>query len=403
MDGPAVVVAFVVTCAGASGEGDYRLLMEGAQVPGYHWLRAIRVAQENNGGHEVSKRTHVIAAIGGDGVGPELVTEALRLLAAVSRLDGFDCEVRSFPHSGAHYRATGEMLGEAALKEIAATESLLFGAVGDPDLPLGTMERGLLFGLSRGLGFSVSVRPGTLYADWLTPLKNRAAGSIDMVIVRDASEDILAGQGAQMHAGTRDEVTVALQAYTAGSVERVLRHAYALARGRRRRLSVVTQANSIQAHSIWTRIARELSAEYPEVELEDVYPDAMAARMVMEPDSIDVVATTLWIGGTLSDLLGAVVGGIGLIGSCRINPERKFGLFEPAHGSAPKYTGRNVVSPLATFRSLAMLLEYINEAPSARRIEAAIARAIESGRIRSVSTRGPTRTTDATDAVIECL
>jgi isocitrate/isopropylmalate dehydrogenase len=351
----------------------------------------------------LARKKHVIAAMGGDGVGPELVTEALRLLEAVATADGFDCEVRSFPHSGGHYRKTGEMLGEAALKEIAATESLLFGAVGDPDLPLGTMERGLLFSLTRGLGLSVSVRPGTLYADWLTPLKNRAAGSIDMVIVRDAAEDILSGQGAQIHPGTPREVTVALQAYTAGSVEQVLRHAYALARRRRRRLTVVTQANSIQAHTLWTRLARELAPEYPEVELEDVYPDAMAARMILEPDSIDVVATTLWIGGTLSDLLGAVVGGIGLIGSSRFNPERRFGLFEPAHGSAPKYTGKNVVSPLATFRALAMLLETIGEAPSARRIEAAIAKSIASGRVRSVSTRGPTRTTEATDAVIACL
>jgi isocitrate/isopropylmalate dehydrogenase len=146
-----------------------------------------------------------------------------------------------------------------------------------------------------------------------------------------------------------------------------------------------------------------MSAEYPDVALEDAYPDAISARMVMEPDTIDVVATTLWIGGTLSDLLGAVVGGIGLIGSCRLNPERRFGLFEPAHGSAPKYTGKGVVSPLATFRSLAMLLEYIGEAPSARRIETAIAKSITSGRIRSVSTRGPTRTAEATDAVIACL
>ena len=351
----------------------------------------------------MSKRSHIISAMGGDGIGPELVTEALRLLDAVAKADGFDCEVRSFPHSGAHYRATGELLNEAAIKAIGDTESLLFGAVGDPALPLGTMERGLLFGLTRAFDFRVSVRPGTLYADWLTPLKNRAAGSIDMVIVRDASEDILSGPGAQIHAGSRDEVTVAVQTYTAASVEGVLRRGYELAKNRRRRLTVVTQANSIQAHTLWTRLAHELSPEYPEIELEDVYPDAMAARMVMEPDTIDVVATTLWLGGTMSDLLGAVVGGIGLIGSARINPKSGFGLFEPAHGSAPKYTGRGVVSPLATFRALAMLLEQIGEAASARRIEAAIAKAITSGRIRSVSTRGPTRTAEATDAVMACL
>lgn len=351
----------------------------------------------------MAKRKHVISAMGGDGVGPELVIEALRVLEAVTKLDGFDCEVRHFPHSGKHYRATGELIGEKAIQEIAATESLLFGAVGDPDLPLGTMERGLLFGLTRGLGFKYTQRPGTLYADWLSPLKNRAAGSIDMVIFRDASEDILSGPGAQIHPGTKQEVTVALQAYTADSVETVLRHAYAMANSRRRKLTLVTQANSINAHTIWTRIANELQAEFPAVELEEAYPDAASASMVLEPDRFDVIATTLWLGGNLSDLLGAIVGGIGLIGSGRINPDRNFGLFEPAHGSAPKYTGKGVVCPLATFRALAMLLDQINESPSARRIEAAIAKAITSGRIRSVSTRGPTRMVEATDAVIDCL
>jgi 3-isopropylmalate dehydrogenase len=346
---------------------------------------------------------HRIGVMGGDGVGPELVAQGLRVLERLAELEGFRYELVSYPHSGAHFRKTGELISESTIEEIGTLDSLFFGAVGDPELPEATMERGLLLPLVESLDLGIGVRPATLYAERLTPLKGMSDGAIDMVIVRDTTEDCFVAPGGIVRKGTDDEVSIGLLVYTHKAVERTVRYAFELAARRRCRLSVVSQANAVPSHSIWPRTARQLAAEYPSVQLRELYPDVGAMVMVSEPDQLDVVVTTYWIGGILTDLIGAVVGGIGGIGSGRISTERGFGLFEPAHGSAPKYTGQNRVSPIATLRALTMLLYQIGETRSARRLERAIMTAVRSGQIPGVTTRSGIGTIEATDAVIAGL
>lgn len=346
---------------------------------------------------------HRIGVMGGDGVGPELVREGLRALERASELDRFDYELVHYPHSGNHYRATGVLIEDATIAEIGELDALFFGAVGDPTLPEGTMERGLLHRIVDGLDLGVGVRPGTLYADHLCPLKGVGAGDIDAVIVRDTSEDAFVAPGGVLRKGTADEVSLGLLVYTRLAVERVTRYAFELARRRRRHVTLVSQSNAIQSHGIWPRVTHEISAEYADITVRELYPDAAAMAFVTEPQSIDVLLTTFWFGGILSDLLGGVIGGIGLLGSSRMNLEKRVGVFEPAHGSAPKYTGLDKVSPMGTLRALAMLLDHVGETRSAERIEGAIREVIATGEVPGVSTRSGIGTTAATDAVIAAL
>jgi 3-isopropylmalate dehydrogenase len=341
--------------------------------------------------------------MGGDGVGPELVAHGVRVLSAVAAIEGLSFDAVEFPHSGAHYRATGELISDAALADIRSLDSLLFGAVGDPELPRGTMEHGLLMAIALRLDLGIGVRPATLYGEHLTPLKGRGAGDIDLVIVRDTSEDVFATPVAPVHAGTVHEVGVGVFVHTRAAVERTIRYAFRLAETRRRRVTLVCQANSLPGHEIWSRAATVVAAEHPDVELREVAPDVGTMLLITEPDELDVIATTCWLGGNLTDAMGAIVGGIGLCASARLSDDGRFGLFEPAHGSAPKYTGLDRVSPMGTIRAVAMMLDTVGEASAARRIEAAIARALGTRRVPSVSTKGPMGTTEATDVVIEEL
>lgn len=346
---------------------------------------------------------HRIGVMGGDGVGPELVREGLRVLERTAQLDGFDFELVHYPHSGAHYRSTGVLIEQDTVEQIGGLDALLFGAVGDPQLPEGTMERGLLHRIIDGLDLGIGVRPGTLYAEHLSPLKGVGPGDIDIVIVRDTSEDAFVAPGGILRPGTPHEVSLGLLVYTRLSVERVTRHAFELASRRRQHVTVVSQSNAVQSHQIWPRVTMEVAEEYPDVVVRQLYPDAAAMALVMEPPSIDVLLTTMWIGGILSDLLGAVIGGIGLVGSSRLNLERHFGLFEPAHGSAPRHAGADRVSPMATLRALSMLLDHVGETPSAERIERAISTVLSTGQVPGVSTRSGMGTIAATDAVIDAL
>lgn len=346
---------------------------------------------------------HRIGVMGGDGIGPELVAQGLRVLEKVAELDGFDYQLVDMPHSGRHYRETGVLIDDATIAEIGKLNALFFGAVGDPSLPEGTMERGLLHRIVDGLDLGVGVRPGTLYAEHLSPLKGVGPGDIDIVIVRDTSEDAFIAPGGVVRPGTVHEVSLGLLVYTRLAVERVTRHAFQLAAQRRKHVTLVSQSNAIAAHEIWPRVAREVAAEYPDITLRELYPDAAAMALVTAPREIDVLLTTFWFGGILSDLLGGIIGGIGLLGSARLNLDRRIGLFEPAHGSAPKYTGTNRASPMATLRALAMLLEHVGEDRSGQRIERAIAYVMSTGRVPDVSTRSPVGTVEATDEVLRAL
>jgi isocitrate/isopropylmalate dehydrogenase len=347
---------------------------------------------------QIAGPLHRIAVMPGDGVGPELVGQAERVLEATAELEPFGYELVRYPHSGSYYRTTGVLLDPAAFDDLQACDSLLFGAAGDPDLPIGTMEKALIVELSARLGLSVGIRPIKLHAEWLSPLK--AAAALDIVIVRDTTEGELAIPGGSLHSGTPFEATASIVMHTRHGVDRALSHGFELARRRRRRVAVVAQANALGAHRIWHERAVEMARYYPDVELELLYPDAAAMDLIRSPARFDVIVTTIMIGGILTDLAAALVGGIGLVASSRINPSSGFGMFEPAHGSAPKYTGTGQVCPIATIEAVAMLLDHLGEMEASKRIHVAVSEALSSREILDVSTASQLGTAGATDVVL---
>lgn len=348
--------------------------------------------------------THRIAVMGGDGVGPELVAEAVRVLRAVAELDGFAVELVALVNSGEHYRRTGVLLDADTLDVLRSCESLLFGAAGDPALPAGFVERALILDVSRELGLCLGVRSAYLHHERLTPLKGRGRGDVDVVIVRDTTEGELAIPGGGVQAGTPYEVSASVVVHTAHGVERAVRHAFGLAqRRRRRKVTLVAQSNVLAPHRLWEQVFDRVKEEFPDVEAESLLPDNAALRVVVDPPAFDVVVTSLLFGGILTDLVAGLVGGTGLVGSSRFNPATRFGLFEPAHGSAPKYAGQGRVSPVATLRALAMLLDNVGEPAAARRIEAAVDEVLVTGAVPDATTRSGLSTTAVTDRVLGAL
>lgn len=347
--------------------------------------------------------THRIAVMAGDGVGPELIEEALRVLETVARLHSIDYETDVFPHSADHYRETGVLFDEAAYERLRVCDSLLFGAAGDPGLPIGTMERALILDLARNLGLDVGLREVFLHTPDLSPVSGMKRGDVDLVIVRNSSEGEVAIPGGSLQPGTPYEATASIVMHTRFGVDRALSHAFRLAEGRRGKLRVVCQANGLTAHRIWAESLERMAGDWPGVEAELLYPDHAASLFITDPASYDVIATTTMLGGIYSDLGAALIGGIGLIGSARINPDSGMGMFEPAHGSAPKYAGLGRVCPLATFKALAMLLDHLGETAAAGQVNGAIDEALVSRRVPDVTTRSPLDTSQVTDVILELL
>jgi 3-isopropylmalate dehydrogenase len=345
-------------------------------------------------------RRHRIGLMPGDGIGPEVVAEAERVLEAAAAIEDIDLELVRFPHSGAHFRATGELLDGESLDQVLGCEALLFGAAGDPDLPVGTMERALIVDLGRRAGLTLGIRPIKLHADDLSPLKEAARRQLDLVIVRDIAEGELVLPGGTVRAGTPFETTSSMVVHTRAGVDEVLRYGFDLAGQRGRKVTVVAQANALGAHRIWHERALAVSPEFPQVDLELSYPDAAAMDMVRRPDRFDVIVSTIMLGGILTDLGAALVGGMGLVASERLNPTSGFAVFEPAHGSAPKYAGTGRACPLATVEALAMLLAHIGEKRAGSLVGTAVTEALAGGDIPDVSTSSPLGCRGATDAVL---
>jgi 3-isopropylmalate dehydrogenase len=338
----------------------------------------------------------------GDGVGPEVTAEALRVLDAVAALDGLDVEVRHFPHRVGYVDATGEQISAETIDVIAGYDALLFGAQGGPTdgrVPVGGRP---LMAITERLDLSVGIRNVRLYAERLSPLRV-PGGCFDITLVRDTSEDAFAVPGGVAHSGEDHEVSLGTLVYTRTAVDRALTVALEQAATRRGRLHLVTQVQGIAAHSIWHRRLEVLAVDFPAVEVETMLPDTAASQLVEGPGEFDVIVTTYQLGGILSNLMATVAGGVGLLPSGRINPVRRFGLFEPAHGTAPRHVGKETVSPVGAFRALAMLLDFTGSASSAARIEHAVASVLGSGQLRDVTTRSGVSTSGVTDIILDAL
>ncbi|WP_254849318.1 3-isopropylmalate dehydrogenase, partial [Mycobacterium sp. GA-1841] len=296
-----------------------------------------------------------LAVIAGDGIGPEVIAEALKVLDAV--LPGVD---RTEYDLGARrYHATGELLTTETIEELRGYDAILLGAIGDPSVPSGILERGLLLKLRFALDHHVNLRPGRLYPGVASPLSG--VTGIDFVVVREGTEGPYTGNGGALRVGTPHEVATEVSVNTAFGVERVVRDAFARAQSRRKHLTLVHKTNVLTfAGSLWSRVVAEVGAEYPDVEVAYQHIDAATIHMVTDPGRFDVIVTDNLFGDIITDLSAAVCGGIGLAASGNIDATRTNpSMFEPVHGSAPDIAGQGIADPTAAVMSVALLLAHL--------------------------------------------
>ena len=345
---------------------------------------------------------HRIAVIPGDGIGPEVVREAVRVLDRVAAQEGFRVERTTLPFGAEHYLETGEIFPDSAYQEVSKHDAILLGAIGDPRIEVGLLEFGIIARLRFGLDLYVNLRPVRLYAEHLCPLKDKGPEHIDFIVVRENTEDAYAGMRGFFKKGTPDEIATQEIIFTRKGVERVIRYAFELARSRnkRKKLTLIDKANAVRAMDLWTRTFAEVGAEYPDIAREHNYIDAACMYVVRDPAQYDTVVTSNMFGDIFTDLCAMIQGGLGIAASGNIHPGR-VSLFEPIHGSAPKYTGKGVANPLATIMAVEMMLEWLGEAAAARRIEGAVAGLLRSKRLPSVGTDSGFGTTQIGDLVLE--
>lgn len=348
---------------------------------------------------------YTIAVIPGDGIGPEVVREGLRVLKAVSQLDAFEYELKEYPFGSEHYLRTGELIAEPILKEFMQMDAIYLGAIGDPRVEVGLVERGVVGAIRWGvLDLYVNLRPIKLYAEHLCPIKGKKPEDVDLIVVRENTEDLYAGAGGFMHKGTPDEVAVQEMLFTRKGVERVVRYAFELARKRNKgkKVTLVDKANAIRAMDLWTRTFREVGEEYPDIEKDHAYVDAACMWMVKNPEWFEVVVVSNMFGDIITDLGAVIQGGMGIAASGNIHPGR-VSMFEPIHGSAPKHAGKGIASPIAAIEAVKLMIEYLGEDKSAARIESAIEGLLRSGKIASIATDSGLKTSEVGDMVVEAM
>lgn len=314
-----------------------------------------------------------LAVIPGDGIGPEVVAEGLKALSAVLAGSDVNISTTTYDLGAARWHRTGETLTDEDLESIKTHDAILLGAVGDPSVPSGVLERGLLLKLRFALDQYVNLRPNKYYPGVPTPLAN--PGEIDFLVVREGTEGLYCGNGGVVRQGTPHEIATEVSVNTAFGVERVVRYAFEKAQARpRKKLTYVHKHNVlVNAGHLWRRTVEAISQEFPEVAVDYLHVDAATIFLVTDPGRFDVLVTDNLFGDILTDEAGAVTGGVGLAASGNINPERAYpSMFEPIHGSAPDIAGRQVADPTATIASVALLLDHLGFAPEARRIERAI-------------------------------
>ncbi|CAA7601133.1 Isocitrate/isopropylmalate dehydrogenase, conserved site [Acididesulfobacillus acetoxydans] len=349
-------------------------------------------------------RNYKIGVIPGDGVGPEVIAEGLKVLEDVSRKDGFTYELTYYPYSAQHYLDTGETMPKAILEEYRTLDAIYLGALGDPRLEPGFIEKPVIMGLRFGLDLYINLRPIKLYAEQFCPLKGKTPADVDLVVVRENTEDAYTGIGGIFKEGTADEVAIAEMVFTRKGAERAIRYAFDLARRRnkKKKVTMVDKANAIRPMDLWTRTFAEVGEEYPDIEKEHAYIDAACMWMVKNPEWFDVVVTSNLFGDIITDIGAMIQGGLGVAASGNIHPGQ-ISMFEPIHGSAPKYAGKGVVNPMAAIAAAGMLLDYVGERGSAARIESALQAALTSGKIQSLGADSGLSTSRVGELVREAL
>ena len=344
--------------------------------------------------------THTIGLIPGDGIGPEVTREGVKVLDAVAAIEGFSYRAVEYPYSGEYYLKTRELVPDSVIDEWRGLDAVLLGAIGHPDVEPGLVERSVIMGLRMGLDLYVNLRPVKLFAEHLCPLKGKRPADVDFVVIRENTEDAYSGAGGVLRKGTPDEIAMAEMVFTRKGTERVIRFAFEIARSRpRRKLTMVDKANAIRAQDVWTRTFAEVGREYPDVKQDHLYVDACCMMMVKSPEAFDVVVTTNLFGDIITDLGAMIQGGMGTAASANIHPGRN-GMFEPIHGSAPDIAGQGIASPIGAILSAGMLLDFLGQKEAASRVESAVASLLISKRVPSADASSGLTTAQIGDMVV---
>jgi tartrate dehydrogenase/decarboxylase/D-malate dehydrogenase len=348
-----------------------------------------------------------IAVIPGDGIGEEVAPEGMRVLDALAELTGaFRMHYEYFPWGCKYYLQNGRMMAEDGLEILRGFDAIYFGAVGFPTVPDHISLRGLRLPICQGFEQYVCYRPSKILPGVKSPLAGKSVGDIDFVVIRENTEGEYAGAGGRAHRGLPEEVAIETSIFTRVGVERVVRYAYHLAQGRPRRHLVSATKSNAQQHGMtfWDDVVSEVGREFPDVKTERVLIDALSARFVLRPESLDVVVASNLFGDILTDLGAAICGSMGIAPSGNINPERTYpSMFEPVHGSAPDIVGKGIANPIAMIWSGAMMLDFLGEPDAARLVESAIQAVTADGSQLTPDLGGRATTQQVTDAVIARL
>ncbi len=327
-----------------------------------------------------------IGVLAGDGIGPEVIREGLKVLEAAARKEKVRCELVNYDLGGERYLKTGELVPDSVLAELRKLDAIYLGAIGHPQVKPGVLEKGVLLKIRFELDMYINLRPIVLYPGVWTPLKDKGPESINFVVVRENTEGAYCGIGGVFKKDTPDEVGIQEDVNTRKGVERCIRYAFEYTRKRnnRKKLTLVDKANVLTyAHDLWRRAFAQVGEEYSDISKDYAFVDACCMWFVKNPEWFDVIVTCNMFGDIITDLGAIIQGGMGVAAGGNINPNG-VSMFEPIHGSAPKYTGKNEINPIATIAAGAMMLEILGERKAADLIEQAIRKTLSSGKLKSM-------------------
>jgi 3-isopropylmalate dehydrogenase len=346
-----------------------------------------------------------IGVMPGDGTGPEVVAEALKVMKAVSELEGFSYELVDYDFGGDRYLRTDEILPDSAIDEFRRLDAILLGAIGHPDVKPGILEKGILLRTRFELDQYINLRPVKLYPGVYTPVKDKGPAEIDFTVVRENTEGLYAGAGGTLKKGTQDEVAIQESINTRKGVERCLRYAfdYTRERNKEKKLTLCGKTNVLTyAFDLWERAFNEIAPEYSDIKTDYAHVDAICMWFVKNPEWFDVVVTDNMFGDIITDLGAMIQGGMGIAAGGNINPEG-VSMFEPIGGSAPKYTGMNIINPLAAICAAQLMLDHLGEKSAANRIEKAVM-TVTGEKIKSLAAgKMGYSTSEVGDMVVELL
>ena len=321
-----------------------------------------------------------VAVLAGDGIGPEVIGEALKVLDAVEQRFHPGITLERLPHGADHYLATGVTIEPETMRRLGRDfDAILVGALGDPRVPGNEHAKDILLGMRFQLDLYVNERPARLFDERLTPLKGKTPKDIDLMVFRENTEGLYVALGGSFKTGTPDEITIAEELNTRKGVERIIRHAFEWARANgKTRVTMADKSNAIPAHRLWQTVFAEVAKEFPGIRSDTRYIDALAMAMIRSPEQFQVIVTGNLFGDIITDLASALVGGLGIAPSANRHPGR-IAMFEPVHGSAPPHAGKDTANPMATILSLGLLLDHVGATEAAAAVEQAVRAAVAAG------------------------